>query len=276
MNLVDSTNSIISNVDLLEDNVFTAYFNGSAIEQLLTISEINYHSPNNLNTKDWVELHNYGTEEIDISGYTIKDERLYNGFVIPEGTIILPDQYIVIVENIDSFALIHPTIEVLGPLDFSFDNSGEIIYLYNNRGELVQQIEYDDEIPWDTYADGSGGTLELLTYGTDVKDGNNWESICDGGSPLQIYDSECPLNLANHKLIAFDYMIYPNPAQDVLYLGSNLLAETTSLSIYTLDGRLIDSVVADSQVDVVDFEAGVYILKAVLSDKELVFQFVKE
>ena len=53
----------------------------------IAINEINYNSPEENDAGDWIELYNWGSNEIDISGWVIKDDDDEHAFIIPENTI---------------------------------------------------------------------------------------------------------------------------------------------------------------------------------------------
>ena len=277
---LDNTDlALISNINLTIENTFTANFDGEAIEQLFTLSEINYNSPANQNTQDWVELHNYGTADINISGWIIKDEKLYNSYKIPNNTILASGNYLIIAEDVSAFKSVHTSIPTLGPLGFSLSNSGEHIYIYNERGQLQQSIRYNDKAPWDTFADGEGGTLELILAGSDINEATNWASPCFGGSPQMGYDISCPSLTAVSTSFDSDvkYTLSPNPSNEYISLDAELTSIANELMLYSLDGRLIKNLKASDRIDISFLDAGMYLLKVSTTTINFVtFKFIKE
>jgi len=79
--------------------------NGKWNSQPVLITELlaNTHHGNNV---DWIELHNTTHQSIDISGWWVADEtRCRQEFIIPQGTSIEPDSYLVFDRNSFSFGL---------------------------------------------------------------------------------------------------------------------------------------------------------------------------
>ena len=67
-------------------------------------------------------------------------------------------------------------------------NGGELISLYSSDGQLIDQIQYDDENPWPTEADGLGFSLELSDLSKDNFTYEYWRaSQAYGGSPGEPY-----------------------------------------------------------------------------------------
>lgn len=162
----------------------TAYFTGSSSSPLLTLSEINYNSSAALNAGDWVELHNYGSFDLDISGWKLKDEEDHHVFTIPVGTVIPAGGYYVLAEDMDKFSDIYPAVNnVTGPLNFNLSNQGELIRIYNHQDVLYLSVFYQNTAPWPLLADGQGYTCERSGTTNDPNNGANWFSGCIGGSP---------------------------------------------------------------------------------------------
>lgn len=276
--LDDDQNVLIAAIDVTADNIFTATFSGEAVEQLITLSEINYHSPPNQNTGDWLELHNYGEVAIDISGWVIKDEKLYNRYVVPENTVIAANNYVVFADNTAQFASIHSHETALGPLGFNLSNGGETIYIYDNRGQLKQSLQYDDQAPWNTYADGEGGTLDLKQSGDDISIPENWASVCFGGSPFSKFDMSCPsVKSTDNDLAAdYDYAISPNPSSSFITINESVLTEALQLTVISSDGRKIQEFTPHQTIDVSALNNGLYILLVELSNHETKsYKFIK-
>ncbi len=276
--LANTQNALQASINLTSDNRFTAKFSGEAVEQLITLSEINYHSPVSHNTGDWLELHNYGNAPIDISGWVIKDEKLYNGYVVPQNTIIDTNDFIVFAENVTQFSSIHTFETPLGPLNFNLSNSGETIYIYNQRGQLQQSLRYDDKAPWNTYADGEGGTLDLKIAGEDITNPENWVSVCFGGSPFHKFDMSCPniKSIKDELTNEFDYAISPNPSSTIITIDKSVISTAVQLSIFSSDGRKVKEFAPSSTLNVSVLENGLYILLVEHQNHEMKsYKFIK-
>ncbi len=72
-------------------------------------------------------------------------------------------------------------------------------------------------------------------------------------------------------------LAYPNPVKDKLYFGKNL-SESTILDIFNVEGKLLKTISNEigSQIDLSEFEQGLYILKINDNNVETFLKLVKE
>ena len=82
------------------ENTITDNSSENTANHRIVINEINYHSPFDSNSEDWVELYNPTNETIDISTWKFYGDDAM--FIIPENTILLPNQYIVLSAKFNS------------------------------------------------------------------------------------------------------------------------------------------------------------------------------
>lgn len=165
-----------------------ANFTGSYQTPQLVISEFNYHSDSLTESGDWLELHNYGSFTVDLSGWVIKDQNEYNSYVFPVGTVIAPNSYLVISSDLSKFSTAFPSVNnYIGPLGFNLSNAGDQIRLFTHTGQLYLSFFYQTIQPWPPSADGFGYTCELSSNLADLNDGNSWFIGCKGGSPGMAY-----------------------------------------------------------------------------------------
>ncbi len=177
---------LILNVD--ETDSFTAYFTGSLQPTTVAINEINYNSDETQNSSDWFELHNYGEVPINLTGWSVTSETNQPRFELPAGTVLMPDEYLVIVRDIDAFEQQYPDVDnFIGPFYFSLLPSGGAVKLYNEYQDLFLAVNYLDSLPWPIVADGGGRTLELSNPLSTIDDPSNWFAGCMFGSPGEAY-----------------------------------------------------------------------------------------
>ena len=72
---------------------------------------------------------------------------------------------------------------------------------------------------------------------------------------------------------------YPNPVGDRLYIETQTLTQTLTVEIYDVFGRQQELSVISGQpsaIDVTNLNSGVYFVKIVTSEGEVVKRFVKE
>ncbi len=144
----------------------------------IVINEINYNSDNDgFDPGDWVELHNPNTTAVDISGWTFYDNG--NAFVIPAGTSIEADDFLVIVEDETTFGSSFPHLnndQYLGNFVFGLSNKGERVSLFDENKCLSDYLVYNDKLPWDTIPDGNGPSLSLIEPGLNNALPQSWEA----------------------------------------------------------------------------------------------------
>lgn len=160
----------------------------SSFGQTIAITEINYNSDPYNKSNDWVELHNYGGSAVDISNWKLKDETPFNSFTIPAGTVLDANEYIVLVENIDTFLMVHGGVtNYIGEFAFGFDNTFGTVKIENNSGTVVKAVPYIDSIPWPKGCDGYGPTLQIIDEEASESNPANWRSGCVLGTPGEGY-----------------------------------------------------------------------------------------
>ena len=70
-----------------------------------------------------------------------------------------------------------------------------------------------------------------------------------------------------------DISIYPNPAIEKLFVQG--LSNPTKISVYNILGKLVFSKTTSSEINVDNLQSGIYILKIVDNQKEIVRRFIK-
>ena len=182
---VDETDqSITINVDL-----FTAvrahFIESSSEDNPVVVNEINYHSPDDKDTGDWLELFNHSAKDVDLSGWVLKDENDVNSYTFANNLTLKAGGYLVVARDIQAFQNINSGIDeysILGPLSFGFSNGGELIRLYDSYGVLRDSVEYQDSLPWPVAADGNGASLGLISPDLDNALAESW-TVNYGGTP---------------------------------------------------------------------------------------------
>ena len=160
----------------------------SSFGQTIAITEINYNSDPYNKSNDWVELHNYGGSAVDISNWKLKDETPFNSFTIPAGTVLDANEYVVLVENIDTFLMVHGGVtNYIGEFAFGFDNTFGTVKIENNSGTVIKAVPYIDSIPWPKGCDGYGPTLQIINEEASESNPANWRSGCVLGTPGKGY-----------------------------------------------------------------------------------------
>ncbi|MBI9037174.1 MAG: CotH kinase family protein [Bacteroidales bacterium] len=174
--------SLIFNNDM---NI-TAVFQEIMSENIV-INEINYHSADDFDPKDWVEFTNSGETEMDLSNWYFKDEDDEHIFTFPGGTVLEPNGFLVLCEDTSAFLEFFPEVEnFIGNMEFGFSGNNELLRLYDPTGVVADTVHYDDEDPWPTPPDGNGPTLELINPHYDNALAESWAASDAHGTPGEI------------------------------------------------------------------------------------------
>tara|TARA_X000001036_G_scaffold435848_1_gene477878 strand:- start:957 stop:1541 length:585 start_codon:yes stop_codon:yes gene_type:complete len=153
----------------------------------IVINEINYNSSDDFDPDDWVELYNHSNDTIDLSGWLFKDENNDHLYILPQGIIMPPDQYLVICKDIVKFTEVFTEVNVYhGDFMFGLGGGGDQIRLFDSSGLLSDRVEYNDDPPWPTIVDGQGPTLELRNPLLDNAKWQSWSASQGYGSPGEI------------------------------------------------------------------------------------------
>ena len=95
----------------------------------IVINEIMYHPPDDLEAMEYIELYNSGGTPVDLSGWKFTKGI---GYTFPAGTVIQPDDYLVVCRMLDEFRVVYgEDITALGDFKKSLSNKGERITDYD-------------------------------------------------------------------------------------------------------------------------------------------------
>jgi hypothetical protein len=271
-----SQNNVFSNLAVGDYNIIVKdvadiclYEVGVPIEvEGLIINEINYSSSVAFNAGDWIELYNPKTASIDISNWQIKDDNNTHVFIIPEGTQIAGNGFLVLVKNAAAFSSVFPNIPYIGELDFGFGGS-DAVRVYNSDSKIIDQVYYDSLAPWPICADETGNTLELIAPGLDNSLPESWNCINDNGSPNGVNST----GLSTEDIDTNSIVVYPNPVKNMLYIVGN--SAGYDIEVYSLLGQRVMTASNVNEIDVSLFNEGVYLIRVSTENTTTVKRIVK-
>jgi len=170
---IDTNGSII-----LWDKYFTNDFPQLRITKPVVINEIMYNSADM--GGDYIELFNPNTNiYVDLSGVQIKGI----GYSFPNGTVIKPLSYLLVVEDINVFKSKYgDNLPVIGQYSGNLNNIGEKISLVltdKNDGTeyIIDSVRYEAQPPYPLQANGLGPSLQLINPYEDTSRIANWTAI---------------------------------------------------------------------------------------------------
>ncbi|MCD4789339.1 MAG: CotH kinase family protein [Bacteroidales bacterium] len=186
------------------DTCLTAIFQSNPSDTTIIINEINYNSAAFFNSGDWVELKNIASLQINLSGWTFKDEEDDHIFELPDNLILDSDSFLVLCKDTQQFSTLFPGItDYTGNLEFGLSGSGEVLRLYDFTGELVDSVQYDDNYPWTNLPDGYGPSLELINDSLNNNLPESWRaSFVIGGTPCKPNSVQSPVELFINEFMA--------------------------------------------------------------------------
>lgn len=234
----------------------------------LVINEINYRSSVAFDPGDWIELYNPKAVTIDISNWQIKDDNSTHIFVLPEGTQIAGNGFLVIVKDGAAFSSLFPNIPFVGELDFGFGGS-DAVRLFNSESKLLDEVYYESEFPWPTCADETGNTLELITPDLDNSRPESWDCINENGSPNAVNSTGLTIEEVYSNSIA----LYPNPVKNVLYISGHSAAY--NIEVYSLLGKRLLTASNTNEINVDSLSHGVYLIKINIETTTVTKRFIK-
>ncbi len=234
-------------------NIGASYFDFNNKNSAI-INEINYNSSSEFDAKDWIELYNPNDYEINMSNWIFKDDNDDHRFILPNSSVINANSFIVLCKDSLQFRLKYPNIKnILGNFDFGLNNGGELLRIYDNRGNIIDSLTYDDKAPWPIEADGEGYTLQLNDYSLDNALGKNWNATALYGTPGE---TNIIVNVKEPLAVPTKYSLmqnYPNPFNPSTNISFTLPKRTkVKLKVYNILGSEIITLVDD------DLEAGSY------------------
>ncbi len=140
----------------------------------VVINEIMYHPPDDREELQWIELHNPGSQPVNLAGWAlVKGVR----FTFTNALSLPPHGFVVITRDRGAFITHYPTPTpalVVGDFAGQLSHGGERIELANPQKTVVDAVEYDDEPPWPTSPDGMSSSLERRLPSAPAVDASHW------------------------------------------------------------------------------------------------------
>jgi hypothetical protein len=118
---------------------------------------------------EFIEIVNFGSEPVDISGYTIADSLTIRHF-FPEGTILKPLRSIVVFAGGNPVGVFGGAqVQTASQGNFGFNNTGDTITFAAGYGQVIESITYDatwSQEPQSSYHRGDTMETEFESHAT--------------------------------------------------------------------------------------------------------------
>lgn len=168
----------------------------------IVINEINYHSAKSFDPGDWIELANPTDINLNLSGWTLRDNQEDHIFHIPQGTILPPFSFLVVCRDQKAFQDCFPGVQAtIGNLGFGLSSSADDVRLYDDYGDLVDAVSFRSNGPWPRGANGKGASMALSFPFADNSLAANWFASFPHGTPGQPNIQIAPLDVKNLSMI---------------------------------------------------------------------------
>lgn len=138
----------------------------------IVINEIHYHSDNNTEQVEFIELYNAGSQAVDLTGWYFEGAI---GYTFPSIPVLNPGDYIVVTQSPSELAAKFG-VTGYGPFEGKLSNEGEDIILRDSTGKKIDQVDYDSDFPWPVAANGEGASMELIHPSLDNDLAGSWRS----------------------------------------------------------------------------------------------------
>ncbi len=239
----------------------TAYFSENETTPMPIINEINYHSSNDFDAGDWIEIYNPSENLIELKNWKLKDNNIENVFFFPN-LYLYPKSFLVLCSEVLKYKKIYSqAANYFGDIGFKLSSEQETIQLFNSQSQLIDSVSFTSVFPWFTAANGQGYTLSLKNPLLDNSVAENWEiSYQKGGTPENL-NEPITMNIENENSISI-IKVFPNPVTDLLYFN---IPENLKMTvfIYTIHGKMVyfEKDFNKTSINLKDFQSGLYFVK---------------
>lgn len=219
----------------------------------VVISEIMYHAvkeDSDDELHEFVEIFNRSAKVVSLEKWRLESGANGVKFEFPAGAMIAPGQYRVIAKNKKATATVWALLEteLFGDYSGELENKGDTLVLTDAMGAVIDQVKFDDRLPWPLSADAlgvgeewlpptqrpitkhqyKGRSLERLSNDWASSDPANWDaSALDGSTPGKVNGVAGPV-----KPIALQQGINPEGGTGLIVRAKDKVVVTAQLSAF--------------------------------------------
>jgi hypothetical protein len=146
---LNSTNSKIYIDPTDIDSVFYPVFKKkveSNYSKYIKINEISCKQDSTRDYGDWIEFYNLNVESIDLSNWTIVNNK-NDYFTIPEGTVINKNDFLIVAKSPKKISEYFPDLDqkkvLQEKMKLKISAKDERIFIYDSEGNMVDSLVYD-------------------------------------------------------------------------------------------------------------------------------------
>lgn len=221
----------------------------------IVINEISFNNDAAVDPGDWVELYNKGNYDIDVSGWKLTDSDPNHQFIFAANTWIKAGEYLVIANDLVKFKAVFGTVKYLSePFAFNFGlgNTVDAVRLYSRADQLIDEVNYSNSDPWQTFSLDELWSLELNNPNNNNDSGYNWVLSEKYGTPGAHNRLFIPVGISNLPVAETATELlqnYPNPFSE----GTNIKFKLDKpgkykVSILDVNGRVLRILSSDDPI----------------------------
>jgi hypothetical protein len=214
--------------------------------QNVVINELMYNPPSADPAEEWIELHNPGTNAVNLAGWRLSDGV---AFTFPNVTIPAGG-YLVVAANTNAFNALYPGVaNVVGGWLDALSNNGEGVELEDAGGQQVNRVRYATEGSWGVRRrlpdpntgtpgwqwtcdhDGIGKSAELINGSLSNDSGQNWAPSGPVGGTPGAANSTASGNIAPMILDVAHFPIVPSSSSEVTVSARIVDEQTVGLTV---------------------------------------------
>ncbi len=125
----------------------------------IEITEIMYDLEGSDSGREWVEIYNSGTNDVDLSSWKFFENNTNHALVANTDSIITSGNYAIIADNVSKFSADNPAFSgLLFDSSFSLSNTGESIAIKNSDLSNADSVSYNSDMG----ANGDGNSLQKI------------------------------------------------------------------------------------------------------------------
>ncbi len=245
-------------------------------EGSIIITEILNNAEGDDDGKEWFEIYNTTSADIDIENWVISDEGS-NSITINSSLIVPAQGYAVLGEETDTSINGGAPVDYGWGIDSNFTlGNGDDEVIISCGGNIIDMVAYDNG---DTFPDESAYSMQLLAdaYNSSDNDiGSNWVvSVSeygnngDHGTPGQ----EPQMGLTDSLLDEFK--IYPNPVNSGIFEIILTNNQDASFKIFNILGEVIidgKSILQPIKID--NVQSGIYLIQVSNNNQSIVKKLI--
>ena len=242
----EDLNGNVQSSDYTSDSLFY-----NTITEGLIITEIMYNAPSDdSDALEFLEIYNTTDEAIQLGGIQVKDESNFI-FTFPEMSVASKMTVLLATDKATADAFYGVSfLDMPQGISNALGNGGEVLEILNTQGETIFTMEYSDDEPWPTTADGDGPSLELLNPNGDFNEGTNWVAATNEiGESLgsKVYATPGTFSAITNVTpqLSFTTSIY-NLSEDASEVKIELELSTPSTEVVTFNVDLVSELITAS------------------------------